>query len=147
MKKNSFLITLLAVIFHLSFSTPSDSAEHKQRPDRHQRDRGVQKLRVSSTNKKIRKLPPNHRQKGRYLEPRRVSVRPMAKKVGRQSLKYRQQGHWELKKVWVPPTPNYRKVRVPGYYGRFGKGVIGHWIRIVDRPGYWTKTYVWVSNW
>ena len=120
MKKNSFLIMLLAVILYLSFSVPSVSAAHKQRHHRHQGHRELQKLRFPSTNKKIRRLPTKHRRQG---------------------------GHWKVRRVWVPSTPNYKKVMIPGHYNRLGKGVIGHWIRIVDKPGHWTKTWVWVANW
>ena len=146
MKKNRYLIMLLTIFLYLSFSVPSTSAAHKQRHHRHQGHREVQKLRVPSTNKKIRKLPPKHRRQGEHWKLRRAWVQHTYKKIRRHSLRYRQQGHWELKKVWVPPTPNYRRVRIPGHHTRLGKRFIGHWIRIVDQPGYWAKTWVWVAN-
>ncbi len=119
MKTNSFLIIFLTAILYLSFSVPSASAGHKQRNHRHRGHWEVRKIRVPSTNKKIRKLSTKHRRQG---------------------------GHWKVRRVWVPPTPTYKKVRIPGHYTRLGKGVIGHWIRIVDQPGYWTKTWVWVAS-
>jgi hypothetical protein len=53
-------------------------------------------------------------------------------------------GHWEVRKEWVPPT--YRRVRNPGHYNQYDEWVPGGWIVIVDRPGYWTKTRVWVAH-
>jgi hypothetical protein len=53
-------------------------------------------------------------------------------------------GHWKVRKEWVPPT--YKKVWNPGHYNRRGKWKTGHWITMEDRPGYWTKTRIWVSR-
>ncbi len=53
-------------------------------------------------------------------------------------------GHWDVRKEWVPPT--YRRVRNPGHYNQYDEWVPGGWIVIVDRPGYWTKTRVWVAH-
>ena len=52
-------------------------------------------------------------------------------------------GHWEIRKEWVLPI--YRRVWNPGHYNRYGEWVPGGWIEIVARPGYWTKTRVWVA--
>lgn len=174
MKKNRYLIILLTLILYLSFSVPSTSAANKQRHYRHQGHWVVRKVWVPSTNKKIRKPSTKHRRQGEHWKVKRVSVPPIYKKVRRHSLRYRHQGHWELKKVWgpstnkkirkpstthrrqgghwkvkrvwVPPTPNYKKIMIPGYYNHRGNAVIGHRIRLVDQPGYWTKTWVWVAN-
>jgi len=53
-------------------------------------------------------------------------------------------GHWEVRKEWVPPS--YRRVRNPGHYNQYNEWVPEGWIEIVDRPGYWTKTRVWVAH-
>lgn len=51
-------------------------------------------------------------------------------------------GHWELRKQWVPPT--YEKVWNPGHYNRRGRWVTGHWMRIESHPGHWEERRVWV---
>jgi hypothetical protein len=53
-------------------------------------------------------------------------------------------GYWEIRKEWIPPA--YKEVWNPGHYDRRGEWVEGHWIRIVDRPGYWTEKRVWVAG-
>ena len=60
--------------------------------------------------------------------------------------RYRQKssGHWEVRKVWVPPT--YKRVWNPGHYKRHGRWVPGQWMNIEKKPGYWTKERVWVSK-
>ena len=57
--------------------------------------------------------------------------------------KHRHQGNWETRKEWIPPA--YKRVWNPGHYNRYGGWVKGHWIEIVDRPGYWIENRVWVS--
>jgi hypothetical protein len=54
------------------------------------------------------------------------------------------QGHWELKKEWVPAV--YKRVWNPGHYNRHGRWVRGRWVEIIDEPGYWVEKKVWVSN-
>ena len=61
--------------------------------------------------------------------------------VYRPPMPRRQGGHWKTRKVWIPPV--YRNVWEPQHYDRRGRWVSGRWIRIVDRPGYWTKTKTW----
>ncbi|QTA93707.1 hypothetical protein [Desulfonema magnum] len=53
-------------------------------------------------------------------------------------------GHWEIRKVWVPPT--YKKVWNPGHYNRRGKWVRGKWIKIENEPGYWVEDRVWTGS-
>ena len=53
-------------------------------------------------------------------------------------------GHWEIRKEWIPPT--YKKVWNPGHYDKMGHWVEGHWIEIVDRPGCWEETKVWITR-
>lgn len=53
-------------------------------------------------------------------------------------------GHWEVRKEWTPPT--YKEVWNPGHYDRSGRWVEGHWIEIVDKPGYWVERQVWVAG-
>lgn len=57
---------------------------------------------------------------------------------------HHRRGHWEMIEKWVPPT--HKKVWNPGHYTRHGKWKSGRWIRIEDKPGYWTKTRVWVAR-
>jgi hypothetical protein len=56
----------------------------------------------------------------------------------------RHRGHWEMRKVWVPPT--YKRVWNPGHYDRRGRWVEGNWIEIVDQPGYWVEERVWIAG-
>ena len=53
-------------------------------------------------------------------------------------------GHWEMRKVWVPPT--YKRVWNPSHYDRGGRWVEGDWIEIVDQPGYWVEEQVWIAG-
>ena len=69
--------------------------------------------------------PPVYRERG-YRRPARYS------------------GHWETRKVWVPPR--YKKVWNPGHYSRKGRWVAGRWIKIEKRPGYWKRKRIWVSD-
>ena len=53
-------------------------------------------------------------------------------------------GHWEMRKVWVPPI--YKRVWNPGHYDRRRCWVDGDWIEIVDQPGYWIEERVWIAG-
>ena len=147
MKKDRFLIMSLTVIFYLCLAVSSTFAASKQLHHSHRVHREVRKVQVHSTKKKYKKISTKHHRNHRHWKPRRVLALPTHKKARRHSLRHRRQGHWELRKVWVPPTPQYKKVMMPGSYNRWGRAIIGHWIRIADRPGYWAKTWVWVTNW
>jgi hypothetical protein len=57
---------------------------------------------------------------------------------------HRHRGHWEVRKVWVPPSTE--KVWNPGHYNRRGHWVRGQWIEIERRRGYWKKEKVWVAR-
>jgi len=53
-------------------------------------------------------------------------------------------GHWETRRVWVPPT--YREAWNPGHYDRNNCWVPGHYISIADSDGYWDEERVWVAT-
>ena len=57
---------------------------------------------------------------------------------------HRHSGHWEIRKVWVPPV--YKRVWNPGHYNRKGRWVSGKWIKIEKQPGYWKKERIWISE-
>lgn len=146
MKKDRFLIMALTVILYLCLAVTSTFAAPKPRHHHHRLHREVRKIQVQSTKKKAAKLSTKYHRNQRHREPRRAWAPPIHKKDRRHSLRHQRQGHWEMRKVWVPPTPNYKKVMIPGSYNRWGRAIIGHWIRIADRPGYWAKTWVWVTT-
>ncbi len=54
-----------------------------------------------------------------------------------------QGGHWEIRKQWVSPA--YKRVWNPAHYENNGVWVEGAWIEIIDQPGYWTESRIWVS--
>lgn len=56
----------------------------------------------------------------------------------------RRSGHWEMRKIWVQPTK--KRVWNPAHYNHNGKWVRGKWIKVVHKPGYWTKERVWVAR-
>lgn len=56
----------------------------------------------------------------------------------------RPRGHWEYRKVWVPPT--YMKLWNPGHYSKRGKWVPGKWIKVEKEPGHWVKEKIWVTS-
>ena len=60
------------------------------------------------------------------------------------SLRPPQYGHWEVRRVWVPPT--YIRFWNPGQYNRRNCWVPGRWIKMIDQPGYWKKQRVWVAH-
>jgi hypothetical protein len=55
-----------------------------------------------------------------------------------------QKGYWVVKREWIPPI--YKRVWNPAHYDRRGNWVPARWIRIVERPGHWVETRVWVSG-
>lgn len=57
---------------------------------------------------------------------------------------HRPRGHWEYRKVWVPPA--YGKVWNPGHYNKRGRWVPGKWIQVETEPGHWAKEKIWVSS-
>ncbi len=57
---------------------------------------------------------------------------------------YPRHERWEIRKIWVPPT--YKRVWNPAHYTQDGQWVIGAWIEIVDRPGYWREECVRASR-
>lgn len=67
----------------------------------------------------------------RYRPPRRPRPRPCKR------------GHWETKKIWVPPV--YEKTWNPGHYDCNNEWIPGRWIRIEVESGYWKYERVWVS--
>ncbi|RTZ98515.1 MAG: hypothetical protein DSY90_04205 [Deltaproteobacteria bacterium] len=56
----------------------------------------------------------------------------------------RQCGHWETRRVWVPPT--YRRVWNPGHYDHRNCWIPGSYIDIVDRDGYWDEQQTWKAS-
>jgi hypothetical protein len=56
---------------------------------------------------------------------------------------FRPQGHWETRRVWVPPE--YERVWNPGHY-ECGRWVSGQWIDLEVNPGYWREERVRVSD-
>ena len=57
---------------------------------------------------------------------------------------YNRHGFWEIQKEWIPPT--YKEVWNPGHYDDRGRWAEGHWIKIIDEPGYWVEKRVWIVN-
>ena len=57
---------------------------------------------------------------------------------------HRRPGHWEVRKLWVPPA--YEKVWNPGHYNRKGHWKPSRWIRVEVSSGYWKKERVWVPR-
>ena len=56
----------------------------------------------------------------------------------------RRGGHWEMRSVWVPATE--KRVWNPAHYSHNGGWARGRWIKIVERPGYWTKERAWIAH-
>lgn len=73
-----------------------------------------------------------------HIEPRRVGP-PVHNRY-----KNREEGHWVIKREWVPPE--CREVWNPAHYNPGGEWVEGQWIRIVEKPGYWTEKRIWVTE-
>jgi hypothetical protein len=54
------------------------------------------------------------------------------------------QGHWEVRKEWVPPV--CEKVWNPGHYNRRGCWKAGRWITLQRQRGYWRESRIWVPH-
>ena len=63
---------------------------------------------------------------------------------GRYDRSHHRPGHWEVRKVWVPPA--YEKVWNPGHYNKRGHWKPSRWVRVEISPGYWKKERIWVPH-
>ncbi|RLC11179.1 MAG: hypothetical protein DRI57_19285 [Deltaproteobacteria bacterium] len=140
------LVSLIAAVVCLSLLTTSIWAGSKQR----RRWEGVaigvgaailghailKDYRHHHTNEKIGV----DRHRGTYYAPpppqrhRRVDCPPRPSR----------RGHWEIRKVWAPPT--YKKVRNPGHYNHRREWVPAKWIKIIEQEGHWIEKEVWVGR-
>jgi len=133
MNKKTLLIFVLIALFSVSFLPASAQAGSTQRHRWEGVAIGIGAAILGSTllhqhmNDAYYEHPYDGSESGSYIRPYR----------------YRS-GHWEVRKEWVPPT--YRRVWNPGHYNRYNEWIPGAWIEIVDRPGYWAKTRVWVAH-
>ena len=132
MKKKTLFILLLTVMLCISFLIPSAWAGSKQRHRWEGAGIGIGAAILGSVLLK-------HYHK--YYSPNKHAPAPVYSYPATRH--HRHRGHWEAGKEWVPPT--YKRVWNPGHYNRRGQWVAGHWIKILEQPGYWTKTHVWVS--
>lgn len=48
--------------------------------------------------------------------------------------------HWEIRRIWVPPT--FKRVWNPAHYNHRREWIPGEWIKIIDEPGHWTEERV-----
>ncbi|KPJ78259.1 MAG: hypothetical protein AMJ54_04655 [Deltaproteobacteria bacterium SG8_13] len=55
---------------------------------------------------------------------------------------HHRRGHWELKRIWVPPA--VKKDWKPGHRNRRGRWIPGRWIEVPVSEGHWKKERVWV---
>ncbi len=53
-------------------------------------------------------------------------------------------GHWEIKRRWVPEEYEERWVR--GHYNKKGRWVSGRYRSYVVQEGYWKEKRIWVSH-
>jgi len=134
MEKKSLFILVLIAVFTFVFLTPQAQAGPEERYRWEGIAIGVGAAIIGSA------ILHNHYQS--HHEKSVVYHKPA--RVERHSIpKYRpRSGHWEMQKEWVPPT--YKRVWNPGHYNRHGGWIPGQWMKILDQPGYWTKTKVWV---
>jgi len=56
----------------------------------------------------------------------------------------RPRGHWEIRRIWVPPT--FKRLWNPAHYDHRREWVPGGWIKIISDPGHWTQDRVWVTQ-
>jgi hypothetical protein len=133
MEKKSLFILVLIAVFTLVFLTPQAQAGPEERYRWEGIAIGVGAAIIGSAilNNYYQS---QHHEYVVYHKPARVE-RPVHM--------YRPTpGHWEIQKEWVPPT--YKRVWNPGHYDRYGEWIEGHWLKIVDQPGYWVEKKVWV---
>ena len=135
MKKRSFLIVLTAVLVSVCIGAGPAWAGNVQR----NRWEG---LAIGIGAAVLGGILLNHYQSSR--QPPDVSDHSTVYRERKYRRPERPSGHWETRKVWVPPR--YKKVWNPGHYSRKGRWVAGRWIKIEKRPGYWKRKRIWVSD-
>ena len=136
MKKKNLFIILTTLILCLSFMKPSAWAGNVQRNRWEGVAIGIGAAILGSA------LINHHR----YSVPTQSTVYQRHPSTPHYGRRYRQKhsGHWEVRKVWVPPT--YKRIWNPGHYKRHGRWVPGQWMNIGKKRGYWTKERVWISK-
>ena len=134
MEKKSLFILVLLAVFTLVFLTPQVQAGPEERYRWEGIAIGVGAAIIGSAILQNHYQSQNHEYVV-YHKPARVE-RPIHR--------YRQiPGHWEIQKEWVPTT--YKRVWNPAHYDRYREWIEGHWMKIVDQPGYWVEKKVWVQ--
>lgn len=127
MKKKHLLMILLITFFSIGVITPSAWAGGKHRYRWEGIAIGIGAAMIGHA------LIQHHRH---YHPPPVVVYKP--------SPPPRYSGHWEVRKIWIPPT--YERVWNPGHYNRRGRWIPGQWIKIERNPGYWVDKRVWVEE-
>ena len=56
----------------------------------------------------------------------------------------RGRGHWEIRKIWVPPV--IERVWNPSHYNHRNEWIPGEWIEIERESGYWQEERIWVVS-
>ncbi|MFC1814088.1 hypothetical protein ACFL03_15500 [Thermodesulfobacteriota bacterium] len=79
--------------------------------------------------------------KGRHLPSQQ---RPVRQVYGHQDTNRFRNGHWQVKKVWVPPKRH--RVWKPGYSNSIGHWVPGRWIITKVERAYLTEKRVWIPR-
>lgn len=134
MGKRSFVLSALIFSLCLVFTVNSAMAGSKQ----HERWKGV----AIGVGAAILGSVILNSQKQQSCEPARVYDRPVIQH--RKGPAQKGPGRWEIKREWVPAS--FKKVWNPGHYDSRGRWVKGSWIKVVDRPGYWTERRVWIAK-
>ena len=137
MKKKNLIILLLTAILCFSFPTSSVWAGSKH-------DYRRQGIAIGIGAAILGTALFGQYNRGYYSHHRSAIHRAPVYRYPTPRHRQHREGHWEMRKERVHPT--YRRVWNPGHYNRHGEWVNGHWIKVVDQPGYWTKTRVWVSR-
>ena len=142
MNKKTLFVLILVSIFSLTILVPSARAGSKQKHRWEGVAIGIGAAILGGALVKQYNSP-SHR-KYTYVPGPRFKQHPRKDYYRKQPNKNnRRHGHWEMRKEWVPHT--YKRVWNPAHYNRRGEWVPGGWIEVMDKPGYWTETRVWVA--
>ncbi len=166
MKK--IIITTMAITFVLTFTIVSAHAGSSKHLRKHLKGALIASnpliLGAAIADKLHNDLPkvhvskPNHQERSHKKEYKRHGRKHHHKKGyrrhGRRHNQHRYSsnrygyrdydGHWEIKRRWVPEEYEERWVR--GHYNKKGRWVAGRYRRYVVQEGYWKEKRIWVSH-
>ena len=140
-KTNLFILTIISFFAFSVLTTPAHAGRTQ-----HHRWQGVAiGLGAAIIGGAIYQHHQNHYSYKPAPPPRSVYVAPpRAYKRHKPYKPHKRYGRWEMRRDWVEPT--YESVWNPAHYNQRGEWIEGHWIEVIDKPGYWIEKRIWVAH-